>query len=635
MARRMPARDDRPMTSTSTPPATGEPGGPPAGATAPPPSDDRFFAWLRSLGVPRRPGWIGGVAAGIAARIGIDPIIVRGVLVVVALFLPVAFLAYGAAWLLLPDTTGRIHLESMLRGVFDSALVGIAGFVLVGLLGLGGPWWFGGWSWDAEDGSDRSGGSACSGSCSCSPASSRSSSGSRGAPRPRRPSRRMPRPRRRPHRRRAPPRRVPPRPPRPTTAATIPLPSAAPATEPVAPPQPAAASYGTDDYAAWKVQHDAWRAEHDAWRRSQDEANRAARAQLAAENQARALEFQAQAEEARRIRRLTRPRTSFAFVVATLGAALVAGAIASMAALGSAQPAPQAVTIGLAVGTIVTALAMVLAGSLRRRSGFLAFVTVVLLLATLVTAVVPPAPRLVLGGVAESARTTSIVQPVGAVSLTVDEDVAAAAAPVEWTLAQGVGSVSIDLRDGARVALVVRCAECTVTHARFDADGDWSVVDEVDLGAGRSAARWSDEIGPGLQAGEVDAVIRIQAIATEVYRDRVRARGEPTMNDDTTEVHGFDEALRPEASVAPGIHEPAELRPRIRWAGIIWGLVFAVIAATVLWIVLEPARMELVADWWATLTPAGLLLTVLLVLGGLLLIAGLSGLARRGDRRAP
>jgi hypothetical protein len=44
--------------------------------------------------------------------------------------------------------------------------------------------------------------------------------------------------------------------------------------------------------------------------------------------------------------------------------------------------------------------------------------------------------------------------------------------------------------------------------------------------------------------------------------------------------------------------------------------------------------MELVADWWATLTPAGLLLAVLLVLGGLLLVAGLSGLARRGEHRA-
>lgn len=107
------------------------------------------------------------------------------------------------------------------------------------------------------------------------------------------------------------------------------------------------------------------------------------------------------------------------------------------------------------------------------------------------------------------------------------------------------------------------------------------------------------------------------------------------MNDDTTEALGFDEALRPEASVAPATREPAELRPRTRWAGIIWGLVLAGIAATVLWIVLEPARMELVSDWWATLTPAGLLLTVLLVLGGLLLVAGISGLARRADRGAP
>ncbi|MFE5672911.1 PspC domain-containing protein [Agromyces sp. NPDC056523] len=504
------------MTSTSTPPATGEPGGARPGATAPPPSDDRFFAWLRSLGVPRQPGWIGGVAAGIAARIGIDPIIVRGVLVVVALFLPVAFLAYGAAWLLLPDTTGRIQLESMLRGVFDSALVGIAAFVLVGLLGFGGPWWFGSWGWDPGDwvspfqwfgviwlllvlagivtlivwlaqraspGAPVPQTDASATAPSASAAGAAASGASAGT----------------------------------ATAATVPLPTAALAAEPVAPPPPPTAHHGSEDYAAWKVQQDAWRAEHDAWRRSQDEANRAARAQLAAENRARTLAFQAQAEEARRIRRLTRPRTSFAYVVAALGAALVAGAIASLAALGSAELAPQSVTIGLAVGAIVTALAMVLAGSLRRRSGFLASVTIVLLLATFVTAVVPQPPRLVLGGVAESARTTSVVQPIGAVSLTVDDQVAAAAEPVQWTLAQGVGSVSIDLRDGARVALTVRCVDCTITHARFDADGDRSIVDEFDLGSGQSAARWSDEIGEGLQAGDVDAEIRIQAIATEVH----------------------------------------------------------------------------------------------------------------------
>ena len=511
------------MTST-TPPTTGDPGGAPGATASPPPSDDRFFTWLRSLGVPRQPGWIGGVTAGIAARLGIDPIIVRGILVVVALFLPVAFLAYGAAWLLLPDTTGRIHLESMLRGVFESALVGIAGFVLVGLLGLGGPWWFGGWDWDVDGWGGpfrwlgvvwlmlvlagvvtlivwlaRRASPAAAVPPSDAPAAAPTAwagtaptdAGATAAAVPLSSTS--------------------------ATAATIPLATGAPATEPVAPPQPASASYGTDEYAAWKAKHDAWRAEHDAWRRSQDQANRAARAQLAAENRARALEFQAQAEEARRIRRLTRPRTSFGYVVATLGAALVAGAIASMVALGAPDQAPHAVTIGLAVGTIVTALAMVLAGALRRRSGFLAFVTVTLLLATLVTAVVPRDPRLVLGGVAESARSTSVVQPIGAVSLTVDEQVADQAGPVEWRLVQGVGSVSIDVRDGARVALAVECADCTVTHARFDADGDWSLVDEVDLGPGRSDGGWSDEIGRGLQAGEVDVEIHIQAIATQVH----------------------------------------------------------------------------------------------------------------------
>jgi len=105
-------------------------------------------------------------------------------------------------------------------------------------------------------------------------------------------------------------------------------------------------------------------------------------------------------------------------------------------------------------------------------------------------------------------------------------------------------------------------------------------------------------------------------------------------DDDTTMALGFDETLRPPtAPSAPGTRKPEDLRPRIRWAGIVWGLVFAGLAATVLWIVLDPARMELVADWWATLTPGGLILTVLVALGALLLVAGLSSLGRRSEHR--
>ena len=85
-----------------------------------------FYAWLRRLGVPRRAGWLGGVCAGVGARLGIDPIIVRGIVVVVAVLGAPFVLLYAIAWLLLPDTEGEIQLERLIRGIVDPAIVGIA-----------------------------------------------------------------------------------------------------------------------------------------------------------------------------------------------------------------------------------------------------------------------------------------------------------------------------------------------------------------------------------------------------------------------------------------------------------------------------------------------------------------------------
>ncbi len=85
----------------------------------------------------RGDGWIGGVAAGIAARLRIDPLIVRGILVVVGLFgFPVIFL-YALAWALLPDLDGRIVLRDALRRRFEPAQVGILGLLILGLIPLG------------------------------------------------------------------------------------------------------------------------------------------------------------------------------------------------------------------------------------------------------------------------------------------------------------------------------------------------------------------------------------------------------------------------------------------------------------------------------------------------------------------
>ena len=63
-----------------------------------------FFGWIRRLGVVRgRDRWIGGVASGIAQRLGVDPLIVRGALIVLTIFAGVGGLRPGLAWALLPE----------------------------------------------------------------------------------------------------------------------------------------------------------------------------------------------------------------------------------------------------------------------------------------------------------------------------------------------------------------------------------------------------------------------------------------------------------------------------------------------------------------------------------------------------
>ena len=105
-----------------------------------------FYAWLRRLGVPRRAGWLGGVCAGVGARLGIDPIIVRGIVVVVAVLGAPFVLVYAIAWLLLPDTDGQIQLERLTRGIVDPAIVGIAVMGVIGLIPLVQGGWLG-WRW--------------------------------------------------------------------------------------------------------------------------------------------------------------------------------------------------------------------------------------------------------------------------------------------------------------------------------------------------------------------------------------------------------------------------------------------------------------------------------------------------------
>lgn len=80
-------------------------------------TSDRFFTWLRRTGITRSSDrWFAGVAGGIAAKANIDPLIVRGIFVVLAVLGGPGILLYLAAWVLLPDSSGRIHLEEIFRG---------------------------------------------------------------------------------------------------------------------------------------------------------------------------------------------------------------------------------------------------------------------------------------------------------------------------------------------------------------------------------------------------------------------------------------------------------------------------------------------------------------------------------------
>lgn len=74
--------------------------------------------------------------------------------------------------------------------------------------------------------------------------------------------------------------------------------------------------------------------------------------------------------------------------------------------------------------------------------------------------------------------------------------------------------------------------------------------------------------------------------------------------------------------------------PRTRWAAILWGVVMGAIAAGGLWLLLSPDGPAAYADWIVGLTPLSIVAYSILAVGGLLLVAGVGGLARRVQRRA-
>lgn len=83
-----------------------------------------------------------------------------------------------------------------------------------------------------------------------------------------------------------------------------------------------------------------------------------------------------------------------------------------------------------------------------------------------------------------------------------------------------------------------------------------------------------------------------------------------------------------------GIASPERTTPRVRWAGIIWGLVFAAAGGFALWTLVAPERRAAFSNWVLTLDNGGWAVAAAFALGGLLLLLGLIQGLKAASRRA-
>lgn len=148
------------MSTDPHQPPAGPPGGtgatpqdaPAAGPTPPHAAPGlRFFNSVRELGIVRPDDGrlAAGVCVALARRFGVDPLLVRGVFVVLTVIGGFGVGLYGLLWLLLPHPDGRIHAEGVLHGVVTAGFVGglilFLGDFASGLHRGGPPFWFATW----------------------------------------------------------------------------------------------------------------------------------------------------------------------------------------------------------------------------------------------------------------------------------------------------------------------------------------------------------------------------------------------------------------------------------------------------------------------------------------------------------
>lgn len=514
--------------STTPPPY----GGPQSGLSG---RGTRFFDWMRSIGVTRTDGWVGGVCAGVAYRIGIDPLIVRGIVVVAALLGAPLLLVYALAWALLPDRDGRIHLQRLFDGDFEPPMVAIGVLLVLSLLPwtngtrwIGGPFWHdSGWGdivgrvfWTLlvlgaaatliviavrNANARRNDGTGAPQAPTptdpyASPASATDTLGAAGsagttiaqaaAGEPATAS-----------------------PAEPVGSPTLDI-----GAEPAAPPAPAVGAT-EQDVADWRARQAQWQSDHAQWKQRLAEDMRAVKAQRSAELRAQASAATAEADARRLAYRAANPRVGAAIGWLIFGLALVAGALTS-AFWGPATGLPgYALTASLAAATLVFGAGVLIAGLARRRSGFLIFFGILLAVLTGLAALLPTTPPAALNASITDGRDLDVapagsanyIQGWGQTTIDLDAAVTADGTPVV-NLAKGAGATRIVIPEEATVRV-----EATTTEPLLVTDPDGSTRAHACDPGWLGACHTSILVGP---AGPADAIVRVAQV-DEVVVDRV------------------------------------------------------------------------------------------------------------------
>ncbi len=362
---------------------------PPSGGSAPGASvtthrPNAFFDWIREAGIVRTRGWLGGVAAGIATRTGIDAALIRGILVAITLLGFPAVLLYAILWLVLPDENDAIALQQLFRGRFQPQMIGIVAtflFAMVPFTSLISRAWQAltqpamvvsvgtsdgvtyysdpayGWDWTTTSVLPilMTLGAIALAIVAAVLIVAAARRRSIAAP-----------------------------------AASSTVPAASMATAPVGPAgvvtgvdetviaaEPASpideAPTDPDKFAQWREQHAQTQRDREAFLVSQQD-DQAAKERAAQEHAAARGAFLRQLSARRAERRATNPRASLGYNLGVVGAAVVVACVVILTHMDGGFT--EALGLGAFGGAIVLALGMVAAGAMRRRSGFLALATV-------------------------------------------------------------------------------------------------------------------------------------------------------------------------------------------------------------------------------------------------------------------